>query len=147
MGVGQPGVEREAGDLKGKAQEEAPEGQTRQQKPPSRRQVVERLSSRCGYDIERARGEVGQQNRQEHSYGAYQGVDKELDRGITPVLAAPDADQQVHRHEADFPENVEQNVVQRDKHAQHAQLEQMEHGKVLFDARVDDAGAIVNAQR
>ena len=49
--------------------------------------------------------------------------------------AAPDADDEVHRHEHDFPEDVEEEEVESQEHAQHAHLEHEEGDHVLLHAR------------
>ena len=81
--------------------------------------------------------EVEGQDGQQHEHAAGQGVEEELDgRVLGPVLGlAPDADEQVHGHQADLPEDVEQDQVQGDKDAEHAHLQQEEEQEELFDPR------------
>jgi hypothetical protein len=43
----------------------------------------------------------------------------------------------VHRHEHHFPEDVEQQEVERDEYADHAGLLKQQHGVVLLDAILD----------
>ena len=45
---------------------------------------------------------------------------------------APDADQEVHRNERDFPEHVEQEQVERGEHADHTELQQQQEGVEHF---------------
>ena len=61
--------------------------------------------------------EVEEQDRQEHQHGTEQGVQEEFDGCIELARAAPDADQQVHRHEHGFPEDEEQEEIQRHENA------------------------------
>ena len=119
--VGQPGVEREHRHLDGKGEEESPE--------QNRWKCVEncgttassvgmsKVNGRAG-DLMRAI--VKRQNRQQHQHRAGQRVEEELDRRVQPAVAAPDADQEVHRHQHHFPEQVEQEEIERHENAQHA---------------------------
>ena len=66
--------------------------------------------------------EVERQDREQHDHRSRQRVDEELDRGVEFPRTAPDADDEVHRHEHDFPENVEEEEVERAERADHARL-------------------------
>jgi hypothetical protein len=77
------------------------------------------------------------QDGDQHQQRADQGVDDELDGGVDAPRAAPDADHQVHRDEAELPEDVEQEQVQADEDAQHAHHQQQHGGVVLLDPRLD----------
>src|SRR5210317_1380540 len=48
------------------------------------------------------------------------GKDKEFHRCIDAVLATPDTDHEVHRHQQQLPENIEEKEVKRDECAEHA---------------------------
>ncbi len=63
-------------------------------------------------------------------HAADERVQEELDRGVFLARAAPDADQEVHRQEHDFPEHVEQEEIERAEHAQHAGFQQQEQDAV-----------------
>ncbi len=63
----------------------------------------------------------------QHQQAAGHGVEEELDRRVDPPLAAPDADQEVHRDQHDLPEDVEEEEVVGDQGAEHAGGEQ-QHG-------------------
>ena len=54
------------------------------------------------------RQEVHLQDAEQHDDRADERVKKELDRGVQAILATPDSDQEVHRHERDFEEQVKQ---------------------------------------
>jgi hypothetical protein len=56
--------------------------------------------------------EVQRQDAEQHDHAADEGVEEELDRRVEPAVAAPDADQEVHRHEHDFPEQEEEQEVE-----------------------------------
>ena len=45
---------------------------------------------------------------------------KNLMRRVGPALVAPDADEEVHRHQHQLPEEVEEEQVEREEHAEHA---------------------------
>ena len=64
---------------------------------------------------DRPHGEQGQQ----HEHRAGQGVEEELEGGIDPARAAPDADDEVHRDQHTFEEDVEDHEIQRAEHADH----------------------------
>jgi hypothetical protein len=51
-----------------------------------------------------------------------------LRRGVDAPLAAPDADDEEHRHQHRFPEEVEQEEVLRDERADHGELDGEHHG-------------------
>jgi DNA integrity scanning protein DisA with diadenylate cyclase activity len=51
-----------------------------------------------------------------------QRVQEKLDGGVQPAIAAPNADQEVHRHKHNFPKNIKKKEVQRHEHAEHARL-------------------------
>src|SRR5262245_2663591 len=55
--------------------------------------------------------EVQRQNTQQHEHRAKQRVQEELDGRIQAPPMAPDANQEIHRHQHDFPEDVEQEKI------------------------------------
>ncbi len=67
------------------------------------------------------------------------GVQEELDGGVDAAVVAPDADQEVHRHQRDFPEHVEQEQVLRDEDADQAEFEQQQEREEFLDAVLDGA--------
>ena len=82
-------------------------------------------------------GEGRGQDRDQHQERPDERVQDELDRGVDPVGAAPDADDQVHRDQDDLPEDVEQEHVQGDEHADHPDLEDEERDHVFLDPGLD----------
>ena len=74
---------------------------------------------------------VQDQDAQQHQHRTDQGVDHELDRGVDAARTAPDADDEVHRHQHGFPEDEEQQEIERHEDAQHAGLQQEEE-RVVF---------------
>jgi len=78
-------------------------------------------------------------DRQQHQDRAGHGVQEELDRGVHPPLAAPDSDQEIHRHEGEFPEDVEQEQIHRQEHPDQAGLQQQEEDHELLHPLLDGA--------
>ncbi len=81
--------------------------------------------------------EVEEQNAQQHQHRAGQGVEEEFDRGVEFARAAPDADQQVHRHQHGFPENKEEEEIERHEDAEHAGLQHQKPDVVFLHAILD----------
>ena len=80
-------------------------------------------------------GEVEGQQRDQDEHAAEQRVEEELDGGILAARPAPDADEEVHRQQHHFPEDVEQEEVQRQERAEHARFqEQEEHAVAAHEA-------------
>ena len=106
-------------------------------KPPPAGELAQRL------EVEGARptsppwrrlvGERRREDRDQHQQRADERVQDELDRRVDAVRAAPDPDDQVHRDEDDLPEDVEQEQVEGEEHADHADLEHQEGDHVLLD--------------
>ncbi len=68
---------------------------------------------------------------------AEQRVQEELDGRIKFARAAPDADQQIHRHQHRFPENEEEEKIERHEDAEHSRLQHQKPDVIFFDAVVD----------
>src|SRR5580692_10391362 len=62
--------------------------------------------------------EIEEQNTQQHQHRAGQCIQKEFDRRVKFARTAPDADQQVHRHQHGFPEDEEKEEIQRHEDAE-----------------------------
>jgi hypothetical protein len=87
-----------------------------------------------GQDIERTAGhEIQIDHRDQHQQRTHQRVQEELDRRIYPVGAAPDADDDEHRNQRGFEEDVEQQAVERAEHADHQAGQDQEGAHVLRD--------------
>ncbi len=135
MRVGQPGVEREHRHFDREAEEE------RQEHPPL--QVERHVQAMELGDVERVDAgdavvvEVERQNAEQHDDAADQRVEEELDRRVEPVGAAPDTDQEIHRHQHHFPEQEEQQEIERHERAKHAGLQHQQEDVVLLDALFD----------
>jgi hypothetical protein len=146
--VGEPGVEREDRHLDREADEQA-----------YKRQHARRASNRCenargdvrgihhrdhvecmraGLRINRA--EVQPDHDQQQQHRACKRVEEKLDGGVFATRTAPDADKEIHRQQHHFPEHVEEEHVERNKHAHHARVEQQEHRKVALQGLRDTEG-------
>src|ERR1019366_472182 len=77
--------------------------------------------------------EVQKQNAQQHQHRASQGVEEELNGGVELARAAPDPNQQVHGNQHRFPEDEEQEEIQRHEDAEHARLQKQKPDVVFLD--------------
>src|SRR6266851_1580707 len=140
MSVGKPGVKWEHGHFDREGEEESPEepdfqairkllggGEKRGDVEGADRALRQCF---CVVEIER-------EDREQHDDRACEGVQEKLDGGVETALAAPDADEEIHGNEHDFPENVEEEEVEREKHSEHAGLEQQEQDVILLGALLD----------
>ncbi len=75
-------------------------------------------------------GEVKRQERDQNEHRPEQRVQEELDGRVLPPRPAPDADEEVHRQEHEFPEYVEEEEVQRQERAEHAGFQHQEQDAV-----------------
>ena len=75
-------------------------------------------------------GEVETQHGDQDEHAAEQGVEEELDGGIFAARPAPDADEEVHRQQHHFPEDVEEEEIEREERAEHAGFEDQEQHAV-----------------
>ena len=83
------------------------------------------------------RQEVHLQNAQQHHYRTDQRVEEELDRRVETVLATPDANQEIHRHQRDFEEEVEEKKIHRSEDADHCRLQEKQQSVVFLLAFLD----------
>jgi hypothetical protein len=143
VSVGQPGVEGEHRNLDGEGEEKSEEQERSDGRSVGRVGVNFRRSFVEGRDAERINAsqvlvmEVKKQNAEQHQHRASQCVEEELDRRVEFARAAPDADQEVHRDQHGFPENEEEEEIERHEDAEHAGLQNQEPDVVFFDAVLD----------
>ena len=89
-----------------------------------------------GEDVECARArsaaysKIHREDGDKHEQAAHQRVQKEFYRGIFLARPAPDSDQEVHGHEHDFPEHVEQEEIKGHKYAEHAGFKQEKESEI-----------------
>ena len=133
VGVGEPRVEREHRHLDGEADEHPGEDPDLHRAPelrPGVHQVGEGEALGAGL------GEQGQEG-DEHQRRAEHRVEEELQRGVLALLAAPHADEEVHRQQHDLEEDEEQDEVLGDERAGHAGLQhEDQHQEGLGVARL-----------
>ena len=81
--------------------------------------------------------EVEKQNAEQHQHGAGKSVEEKFDGGVEFARTSPDADQQVHGDEHGFPENEEEEEIERHEDAEHAGLQNEKPDVVFLDAILD----------
>ena len=87
------------------------------------------------------------QHSDQHHERAEQGVEEEFVRRVNPVLSAPNTDDQIHRDQASFEEDVEQQQVLRRENANHQRFHKQERGHILTDALLYRGPACADANR
>ena len=83
-------------------------------------------------DVGRAGVPVHRHDGEQHQHRAEEGVEEELEARVDPARAAPDADDEEHRDQAAFEEQVEQDEVERAEDADHQRLEHQERDHVFL---------------
>ena len=131
MYVGQPGVHRPHRHLDGKGRKESKEQQGLHAAHQGQFVPSQDIEAAAGCDVQIDQGD-------QHQQRAEQGVQEELEGGVNLVRATPDADDQVHRDQGGFKEDIKQDAVQRTEHADHQAREDQEGGHVLVDFAGDD---------
>ena len=107
-----------------------------------RREVV--LQKCC--DIGRAGIPVHGHDGEQHQHRAEQRVEEELVRRVDAVLATPNADDDEHRDQAGFEEDIEEHDVERHEDADHQGLEDQEGDHVFLQTLLDRGPARENAE-
>ena len=105
-------------------------GCKRNEKPELRPRVYAALRDQIR-DREASLIDSQPEDGKQHQDRACHRVQEELERRIDASWAAPDADQEVHRHQRELPEDVEQEQVLRDEYARHADFQQQEEDHEL----------------
>ena len=129
--IRQPGMQRPHRDFDGKSQAQTP-GTARSEYSPGCRLWRSAPAPRTCLAVD-AQPQDGQQHQDRASHR----VEEELDRRINAARSAPDADQEVHRHQGEFPEDVEQEQILRQEDTHHAHFEQQEEDHEVLDALFD----------
>ena len=139
MGIGQPGVHRPHRHLHRKAGEEG-------QPQPFLRCGIEIIGHQ-GRDIGGASIIRHPQHGDQHQHRSEQSVEEELVAGVNPVGPAPHADDQVHRDQPGFKEDVEQEQILRGKHADNQQFHEQERRHIFTNALLDREPRCADAHR
>src|SRR5256885_4337923 len=135
VGVRQPSVQREQGNFDGKGEKE---GQEQEHFLGASEHDLASLQGLLdGGQVKGAGDVVEPDDADEHQDGASHGVEHELDGGVDAALVSPDANEEGHGNEHDFPEKEKEKEVQGKKHADDADLEHQEHDEKFLDARLD----------
>ena len=133
MRIRQPGVEREEGTFTAKAMKKVRKTEDLERAAVlTLRQLQDVEGEDAGLLVVRP---VGGDDADQHQQRAKEGVEEELHRGVDPVRAAPDPDQQRHRNQHQLPEDVEEEHVEGDEDPQHPGLEEQD-GDVVLAHRV-----------
>ena len=125
--VRQPGVHRPHRHLHRKG------GKERQPRPGL--QGARHGAVHQGRNVGRAGIPVQRHDRQQHQDRAEQRVEEEFEGRVDPARAAPDADDQEHRDQAAFEEQIEQHEVERREGADHQRFQKQERHHVFAHAR------------
>ena len=135
--VRQPGVQGEDGNFDGEGREKRQEEQ--QLLAGSERKPAVRDHVHKGRVAEGLRAIVEVDDGRQHQHRAGHGEQEKLHRRVDAALMAPDADEEVHGHQRDFPEHVEQKQVLRQEHAHQPEFEQQQKREELFHTALDGA--------
>src|SRR5690606_3618743 len=81
--------------------------------------------------------EIEAKYRKQHKQAARLCKNEELERGVSPVLMPPDADEKIHGDQHHFPEEVKQEEV-------HGQEDAGDSRKHPEEVKVKEAGAVLN---
>ena len=87
------------------------------------------------------------QHRDQHEQRAEQSVQEEFVRRVDAVRPTPNADDQIHRDQAGFKEDVEQQEILRCKGADHQHLREQEQRHIFLNALFDRDPAGPDADR
>ena len=129
MSIGQPGMH---GPHRHLHRERGEEGEPQ----PGLQRAREVVGKRLAY-IARPGLEIDGDERQQHQYRAQERVEEELEGGIDPPRAAPDADDEEHRNEHALEEDIEEEEVEGAERAHHQGLEHQERDHVFAHAQLD----------
>ena len=103
--VGQPGMEREHGNLDRERSEKGEE------EPHLKRRPIRALAQLKNVECMAAL-EIQDQNRHQQQDTAGKGIEEEFDRRIETIWPTPDPDQKVHRDQHRLPKYIEQHKIQ-----------------------------------
>ena len=81
--------------------------------------------------------EIQHQDRDQHQHRTDERIKEELDRRVFFARATPDPDEKIHRQQHDFPENIEEEEVERNKDTEHAGDQQQKQNAVALYVLLD----------
>ena len=100
-----------------------------------------------GWKIKRASLAIQPDNSDEHQCRAGHGVQEEFHCSVNPPLVSPDSDEERHGNEHHFPEQEEEEKIQRNEHANDTDFQQQHHDEEFFDAMIDAVPRSQNRNR
>ncbi len=129
VSVGQPGVERKQRHLDRKRERERQEQPGLQGRRDVHRDEIRQVEARHAGD--RLVVVRNPEDRDQHQHAAGHGVEDELHGGVDATLVSPDADEEIHRNQHRVPEEIEEEEIERQEHADHRRFErEHEEGKL-----------------
>ena len=130
VGVGEPAVQREDGNLDG-------EGEEKRERDPEERAGGKDTAGGLVLEIGEVEGvglRVEPENGDQQRRRGNEGEEEELERGVGAVFAAVHGDEDGHGDERELPEAVVEHQVERDEDAEHG-------GLLDEEERVEDLAA------
>jgi hypothetical protein len=100
--------------------------------PGLRRGVEVEAVEVCKVEVAATGLEVQGDQGDQHEHGTGHGIDEELHGRVDLLFPPPDADDEVHGDEHDFPEDVEKKQVERDEGTEHPHLKQQQADHVFL---------------
>ena len=143
--VGQPRMQREERHFDGEREKERQEEQHLRARLKNELSGRQRLLDR--WQIEGARSVVEPDDADEHHDRARHGVENEFHRRVDAALVAPNADEERHGNQHQFPEKKEEEHIERKKNADDADFEHQQHDEKFFHAMLDAVPGSQNRNR
>ncbi len=100
-------------------------------------QVAGKIRIHQGRDIRGPRDVIHGDHGRQHEDRTDQRIEEELETGINPVSTAPDPDDQEHRNQARFKEQIEQNHIQGTENTNHQRFHKQEGNHIFPDPGID----------
>ncbi len=98
-------------------------------------------------EVEGSRLGIEPDDGRQHEDRGNHGVEEKLDGGVDPALVSEDADDESHRDQRGFPEEVKEKEIERDEDADHRRLQQQQKDEELLHAIVDRLPGGKDAER
>src|SRR5260370_37546572 len=137
MRIRQPGVKRKHRNLDGESNEESNKQPDSVMEWNQRRRLIKLWNAKRENASERVVMEVEEQDAKKHQARAQQRIQKALDGSIEFARPTPDTDQQIHRHQHRFPENEEEEKVERHEDAEHPRLQHQKPDVIFLHSNLD----------
>ena len=100
-----------------------------------------------GHKIESPDFGIEPKDRRQHEHGGNHGVHEEFYRGVDFAPVAVHSDQQRHRNQRGFPEEVEQEQIQRDEDADHRGFQHQQQDEEFLHPLMNRVPRNQHAQR